>query len=62
MGQSQFFRRLRELLGTSMTEVRPSAQNGQARERQVVLSVITACRNEFEGAAGVLGSVTWDAI
>ncbi len=62
MGQSEFFKRLRGLLGTSMMEVRPAAPAGQARERQVVLSGLGACRGEFEAAAGVIGAVTWDAI
>ncbi len=62
LGQSQFFKRLRELLGVSMTDARPAAPTGQTRERMVVLSGLGACRGEFEAAAGVLGAVTWDVI
>lgn len=62
MGQSEFFKRLRGLLGASMMEVRPAAPAGQARERQVVLSGLGACRGEFEAAAGVIGAITWDAV
>jgi primase-polymerase (primpol)-like protein len=62
MGQSQFFKRLRELLGVSITDVRPSAPTGQQRERRVVMSDLEACRREFEAAAGLIGAITWDVI
>lgn len=62
MGQSLFFKRLRELLGVSMTDARPSAPSGQTRERMVVLAGLAACRSEFEAAAGVVGAVTWEGI
>lgn len=62
LGQSQFFKRLRELLGASMTDARPASPNGQVRERQVVLYGLGACRGEFEAAAGVVGAITWDVI
>jgi hypothetical protein len=59
---SQFFKRLRELLGKSMAEVRPSSPTGQVRERVIVLPSLGACRSEFETSAGVTGAVTWDAV
>jgi hypothetical protein len=62
IGRDQFFKRLRELLGASMTEIRPASPTGQPRERKVVLSSLGACRCEYEAAAGVTGAVTWDAI
>jgi hypothetical protein len=62
MARDQFFKRVRELLGSSMTEVRPSAAPGQSRERAVVLAGLGACRAEFEVAAGIASSVAWEAI
>ena len=61
IARDQFFKRLYELLGPSMTETRPSAPSGQPRERALVLLGLGACRIEFEVAAGVAGAVAWEA-
>jgi hypothetical protein len=62
MTRDQFFKRLRELLGSSITDTRPSAPSGQTRERKIVMSGLVVCRSEFEAAAGILGGVTWEEI
>jgi hypothetical protein len=62
VGQAQLFKRLRELLGSSVANVRPAAAQGGFRERVLVLSGLEACRSAFEVGAGVVGMVTWDAV
>lgn len=58
----QFFKQLRSMLGAAITDMRPAAGPGQARERKLVLANITACRSEFETATGTRGTIAWDAL
>lgn len=62
VGRDQFFKAVRTLLGSTMTEVRPAAAQGQSRPRKLVFSSSAACRNAFEHATGTLGTLPWDAI
>lgn len=62
VARDQFLKRIRELLGASMADSRPSASAGQPRAREVVLASIEDCREAFAVNAGIDGAVVWDAI
>ena len=57
-GREQFFKAVRQILGSNMIDLRPSAKPGQARERKFVLSNIASCRTAFEAATGTAGGIT----
>jgi hypothetical protein len=60
--RAQFYRRIKELLGRAMTEIRPAAKPGQGRGREVKFASLSACRAAFAGAAGITGAVKWEPI
>jgi hypothetical protein len=62
MSRDHFFKRVRELLGISMTDSRPSAPSGQTRTREVVFAGIEDCRQAFAANAGIARSVVWDSM
>ncbi len=59
--RDQFFKRVRELLGTSITDTRPTALRGQTRERVFRLASIEDCRQALAAGLGITGIVEWDA-
>lgn len=62
VARDQFHKRMRELLGASLVESRPSAPPGQSREREFTLADIEQCRKAFATASGIDGSVSWDPL
>jgi hypothetical protein len=61
-GREQFFTAIRRTLGASMTDSRPYAKHGQARERKFILSNIASCRSAFETATGTIGGINWELV
>lgn len=62
VGRDQFYKAVRTLLGSTMTEIRPAAAQGQPRPRKLVFSSSAACRSAFEHATGTRRTLQWDAI
>ena len=61
VSRDQFFKVVRSLLGTAMTDARSAAPAGQTRERKLVFSSLAACRSEFERATKTTGTLSWEA-
>lgn len=57
-----FFKRVRELLSSSISDSRPSGPVGQTRPRELVFTSIEGCRQAFAVSMGIVGSVVWDFI
>ena len=60
--RDQLFKRVRELLGGSMTDSRPSAATGQTRPRELIWASIEDCRQAFAVSAGIAGAIVWEAV
>jgi hypothetical protein len=62
VARDQFHKTVRRLLADTVTESRPAAGQGQARERKLVFSDVSTCRTAFEQATKTVGTLTWDAV
>ncbi len=60
--RDQFFKTIRKILGTTMTDSRPAATTGHFRGRKVVLFSIVHCRMAFENAIGERGNIKWEPV
>ncbi len=60
--RDQFFKTIRNTLGTTMIDSRPAAKVGQHRERKSILISIGDCRLAFEHAIGATGNIQWEPV